>query len=71
VLLVLHARGDAMTAGELADRFSCSWPTVTRHLQRLLDARLVSVARHGRERRYTLDVDRLREVTSLYLGVFD
>jgi DNA-binding transcriptional ArsR family regulator len=70
VLLVLHARGGAMTAGELADRFDCSWPTVTRHLQRLREAGLVDVERHGRERWYTLDVARLHAVTSLYLGAF-
>jgi len=70
ILLVLHARGDAMTAGQLADRFSCSWPTVTRHLQQLLAAQLINVERHGRERRYTLNVDRLVAVTSLYLDAF-
>lgn len=59
-----------MTAGELVDRFDCSWPTVTRHLQRLLDARLVAVERRGRERLYTLNLDRLRKVTSLYLDPF-
>jgi DNA-binding transcriptional ArsR family regulator len=59
-----------MTAGELADRFQCSWPTVTRHLQRLLEAGLVVVERQGRERWYRLDVDRLRQVTSLYLETF-
>jgi DNA-binding transcriptional ArsR family regulator len=59
-----------MTAGELADRFSCSWPTVTRHLQQLLAAQLIAVERHGRERRYTLNVDRLVRVTSLYLDAF-
>jgi DNA-binding transcriptional ArsR family regulator len=59
-----------MTAGELADRFSCTWPTVTRHLQRLREAGLVTVDRQGRERWYTLDLDRLRRVTSLYLDAF-
>ena len=59
-----------MTAGALAERFECSWPTVTRHLQRLLDARLVLVERRGRERWYTLDEDRLRTVTGLYLSAF-
>jgi DNA-binding transcriptional ArsR family regulator len=60
-----------MTAGDIAERFECSWPTVTRHLQQLLDARLVTVERRGRERWYAIDVDRLQRVTSLYLGAFD
>jgi DNA-binding transcriptional ArsR family regulator len=71
VLLVLHARGGAMTAGALAERFECSWPTVTRHLQRLLEARLVTVERRGRERWYAIDRERLRRVTALYLAAFD
>jgi hypothetical protein len=33
--------------------------------------RLVTVKRQGRERRYTLNADRLKKVTSLYLGTFD
>jgi DNA-binding transcriptional ArsR family regulator len=71
VLLVLHARGGAMTAGALAERFACSWPTVTRHLQRLLDAGLVVVERRGRERWYALDGARLRAVSALYLSAFE
>jgi DNA-binding transcriptional ArsR family regulator len=68
---VLHARGGAMTAGSLAERFDCAWPTVTRHLQRLLEAELVVVERSGRERWYALDTERLHDVTDLYLSAFD
>lgn len=59
-----------MTAGELADRFSHTWSTTTRHLQRLQSAGLVRVEVAGRERRYTLDADHLRRTTSTFLGVF-
>ena len=59
-----------MTAGELADRFSHSWSTTTRHLQRLEAAGLVTVEKAGRERRYTLEVDHLRRATALFLDVF-
>ena len=71
ILVTLHARGGAMTAGELADRFSHSWSTTTRHLQRLVSAGLVHVERSGRERRYTLDATHLRTVTSRFLLVFE
>lgn len=71
ILVTLHARGGAMTAGELADRFSHSWSTTTRHLQRLEAAGLVHVERVGRERRYTLDSRHLRRTTSTFLRVFD
>jgi DNA-binding transcriptional ArsR family regulator len=70
VLLVLYARGGAMTAGDIAERFECSWPTVTRHLQQLLDAGLVTVEQRGRERWYAVDTDWLHRVTSLYLDAF-
>ncbi len=59
-----------MTAGALAERFDCTWPTVTRHLQRLREAGLVRVERRGRERWYTLDVERLQAATSLFLRAF-
>jgi DNA-binding transcriptional ArsR family regulator len=59
-----------MTAGELAERFSHSWSTTTRHLQRLEAAGLVRVERAGRERRYTLDADHLLRTTAVFLDVF-
>jgi DNA-binding transcriptional ArsR family regulator len=70
LLLTLHARGDAVTAGELADRFSHSWSTTTRHLQKLEAAGLVHVHVSGRERHYRLDSERLRRVTALFLDAF-
>jgi DNA-binding transcriptional ArsR family regulator len=59
-----------MTAGELAERFSHSWSTTTRHLQRLEAARLVTVEKVGRQRRYALDTDHLRRTTSIFLDTF-
>ncbi|MGH0028277.1 MAG: ArsR/SmtB family transcription factor [Myxococcota bacterium] len=71
VLLVLHARGGEMSAGEIASRFACSWPTTTRHLKRLVEAGLVRVEKEGRERLYRLDADTLRRVAGGWLGSFD
>jgi DNA-binding transcriptional ArsR family regulator len=70
ILQVLHARGGAMTAGALAARFSCAWPTTTRHLNVLAGAGLVRVSQEGRQRWYTLDRDRLLAVTGLWLSAF-
>ncbi len=70
ILLVLHFHGGAMTAGEVASRFSCSWPTTTRHLKRLEEAGLVRVEKSGRERLYRLDARRLRSVVGDWLGWF-
>jgi DNA-binding transcriptional ArsR family regulator len=70
ILLVLHFRGGEMTAGEIAGRFACSWPTTTRHLRLLEAAGLVRVEKRGRERMYRLDTARLLRVTSGWLKSF-
>jgi DNA-binding transcriptional ArsR family regulator len=70
ILLTLQFRGGAMSAGEIAERFACSWPTTTRHLNILRAAGLVAVVRRGRERVYTLERDRLRAVVGEWLAWF-
>ena len=71
ILLVLRFRGGQMTAGEIAERFSCSWPTTTRHLRLLERAGLVRVKKQGRERVYKLDRPKLRAIVGKWLGWFD
>ena len=68
--MVLRARGGAMTSGEIAERFSCSWPTTTRHLGVLEDAGLVRVEKAGRERIYHLEARYLRKVVRGWLKHF-
>jgi DNA-binding transcriptional ArsR family regulator len=70
ILLVLHFRGGEMTAGEIAGRFECTWPTTTRHLRQLEEAGLVRVEKRGRERVYRLDAAALSRVTSDWLRSF-
>jgi DNA-binding transcriptional ArsR family regulator len=60
-----------MTAGEIADRFGCTWPTTSRHLRVLQEAGLVRVEKQGRERVYTLDRKKLREIAVGWLTCFD
>jgi catechol 2,3-dioxygenase-like lactoylglutathione lyase family enzyme/DNA-binding transcriptional ArsR family regulator len=62
ILVVIHARGGSMSSGEIADRFSCSWPTTTKHLRVLEDAGLVTVEKRGREWIYRLQSRRLERV---------
>ena len=59
-----------MTAGEIAGRFGCSWPTTTRHLGVLRDAGLVEVEQQGRRRIYRLSRDRLERVAVHWLQNF-
>jgi len=70
VLVVVNARGGSMTAGEIAGRFSCSWPTTSRHLKVLVDAGLVRVERRGREWIYVLERERLQDVVGGWLRWF-
>ena len=70
ILVVLHARGGRVRAGDIASRFACAWPTTTRHLRVLEDAGLVSVEQEGRERFYVLERARLREVAGDWLAGF-
>lgn len=60
-----------MTAGDIADRFHCSWPTTTRHLRVLQDAGLVSVEKRGRERVYKLEIARLVSVAGGWIRWFE
>ena len=70
VLLVLHFRGGEMTAGEIASRFDCTWPTTSRHLKKLEVSGLVRAERRGRERVYSLDHRCLERVVGRWLGHF-
>lgn len=71
ILLTLKFRGGEMTAGDIARRFQCSWPTTTGHLQTLEKAGLVVSERRGRERVYRLDADRLLTVVGEWLAWFE
>lgn len=70
ILLTLQFRGGEMSAGEIAERFGCSWPTTTRHLNVLREAGLISVEKRGRERVYTLERHRLQAVVGDWLAWF-
>lgn len=71
ILLALWLRGGALSAGQIAERFSCKWPTITRHLSLLVSAGLISVRKKGRERFYILDRDRLISVVGGWLSWFE
>jgi len=70
ILTVLRARGGAMTSGELAERFDCTWPTTTRHLNVLADAGLLAVTKDGRQRRYELDTATIDAIAGGWIDRF-
>jgi len=70
ILVVLLSRHGKMTAGEIAKRFACAWPTTTRHLKLLEEAGLIEVKKVGRERHYLLNHKRLQSVVGGWLKWF-
>ena len=70
ILLVVRFRGGEMTAGEIADRFSCAWPTVSRHLKVLERAELLVHEKQGRTRVYRVNREKL-EVLKDWLRWFE
>lgn len=71
ILVVLRSRRNTMTAGEIQERFTHSWPTITRHLRQLENADLVNVSVSGREHFYTLNLDRLKRVVGGWMKWFE
>lgn len=71
ILSVLHANDGLMTSGAIAARFSCSWPTTSRHLRVLEEAGLVQTMLRGRERLYQLQTEQLRALTTDWINRFD
>lgn len=70
VLVVLLGRRGQMTAGQIVERFSVSWPTMTRHMKILEDAGLIRVEKVGRERHYILNRRKLQTVVGGWLKWF-
>lgn len=73
ILLVLLARGESMTSKDIAERFSTTWATVSRHLKTLQGAGLVRLIEgdDGRERLYRLETTRLLDVAGGWIERFD
>src|SRR6188768_4238876 len=61
--------GQALTATELAEVAGVTKPTMSAHLARLLEGRLVSVESQGRHRYFRLADDDVAEVLESIMGV--
>jgi ArsR family transcriptional regulator len=55
-------RSGPRTSGEIADRFSTSWPTISRHLSVLKDAGLILAERNGQQVVYELNTTVFQDV---------
>ncbi|WP_123042192.1 autorepressor SdpR family transcription factor [Cohnella candidum] len=58
-----------LTAGEIADSFSISKPSISHHLNILKQARLVQDERQGQNILYSLNLTVMQEVMGWFLGM--
>jgi DNA-binding transcriptional ArsR family regulator len=70
ILSNIQARGGKMIAGEIVKRFEYKWPTITRHLQQLEEAGLLTVTKDGRELTYEINTERLKKVVGNWMKWF-
>ena len=55
-------RDGPRTSGEIAQHFDVAWPTISRHLAVLREARLVESTRMGQQKVYELNMTVFQEV---------
>ncbi len=60
-------RDGPQTSGEIAEHFTSSWPTISRHLGVLRDAELILAERNGQQISYELDTTVLDDVIAYIL----
>ncbi len=70
ILVVLRSRGDKMPAGDIVKAFEFKWPTVTRHLQLLEKAGLISVTKNGTQHLYEFRRENMNEVLNTWMKWF-
>jgi ArsR family transcriptional regulator, arsenate/arsenite/antimonite-responsive transcriptional repressor len=69
VLRLLRQRGE-MTAGELAERFDMSRPSMSHHFAVLKQADLVTSRRDGQQIYYALNTTVVQDLMSIILDLF-
>lgn len=67
--VLVKLRGGPMTAGELADAFPVSKPTMSRHFATLKDAGLIVDERVGTTIRYRLNLSVAEEAMSALMNI--
>src|ERR1043165_9914315 len=71
IVQLLAHYGPELPSGYLAQRFTHSWPTTTRHLHVLEAAGIISVRREGRRVIYRLERERLQRVVGRWLELLE
>ncbi len=69
-ILNLLSKGD-MTAGEIADKFNMSKPSISKHLDILRDAELVTSEKKGQFVIYSINITVLQQVLGGFLDLIN
>ena len=64
-----YLRDGDLNAGEIAERFDMTKPSISHHLSQLKQARLVRDVRHGQNIVYSLDTTVFQEALRFLLGM--
>jgi DNA-binding transcriptional ArsR family regulator len=62
-----HLKDGDLTAGEIAEKFHISWPSVSHHLELLKRAGLIEADKRGQFIYYTLNTTVLDEIVSWFI----
>jgi DNA-binding transcriptional ArsR family regulator len=65
ILELLHDKD--LTAGEIAQQFNMSWPSISHHLDLLKQAKLVSAEKDGQYIYYSLNTTVVDEIAKWFL----
>ena len=67
--IMMALRSGAKTSGDLADLFDASWPTISRHLQTLKDAELITAERKANSIVYRANTRVLEDAAAAVLAL--
>ncbi len=68
--IIGYLRKQSMTAGEIADKFDISKPSISHHLNMLKQTGLISDERRGQNMVYSLNTSVMEEVMRMLLDIF-
>ncbi len=70
ILVVLKSRGDKMPAGDIVNAFSYTWPTMTRHLQQMEKAGIITVTKKGTQNLYEFNRKMMTDILENWIKWF-
>lgn len=70
ILVVLRSKGDKMPAGDIVNSFNYKWPTMTRHLQQLEKAGIITVTKVATQNLYEFNRKAMTDILENWIKWF-